>query len=843
MVDGHVKIKDQICDYVQRGDALESWSYLDFFLDTYDGKASEESTTIRGRPRNVRVPYHDSSVRNGHVHIIRSPGHETMPYFPGQWFPKRSTDSSDEHFEASMLALLKPWRSLLDLKRPEDSFCAVFDTFWTETSDHIRSIITNIEFYHECLDGAAAYRNAADTVGDSSAEREHPNDDSTGIDANENADEPTLFPTLNITEDDIQHAIDNPYSTREMLYADVAIGIGLGSGALNDDSFAVTHPHSPLPAMESQIHQFQVWQKQIDDLQVHDNSVSITDVPETSAIVPLTEMTTHSSNDLLEPSVSLIEQEHPTPSINDHQLNEHQLMAYNIITTHLRSFLNGDTPPQRLMIVHGHGGTGKSTLLNVILNAFHELGASNLLAKTAMSGVAASIIGGQTLHSWASLPCIAPSTNKWITHLNKATLRKRKDNIGGVLWLMIDEMSMLTTTQLTLLCQITGFVRAGLSTIDSTIPFGGLSIVLLGDFHQFPPVANFSKELYNPSPLGEICQLGRKYYTQFDVVILLTEQMRIQDLQWISILECSRTGDCTNDDITEIRKLVLTNPDCDVPDFLKPPWNEVILVTPRNGVCSSWNERALHSHCCRTGHTHYVVYAEDTYQQKKLSPEQRLAIAHLKLDNTGRLPNKVDLAVGMKAMVLENISTDVDLANGSRGVIIDIILDPRENVLTDTSDIVILQHPPAAVLFAPCCNCGTQLTDLPKGTVPIFPSKKKFKLGGKSGCTVERMQIALTPAYAFTDWKSQGQTIENVIIDLAKTPSAALTRFNAYVAMSRSRGKTTIRLLHDFDSKLFTVHPNELLCQEDERLTSMARDTVRKYNDSDFGLFRSVSSL
>ncbi|KAH9170390.1 hypothetical protein EDB89DRAFT_1853550, partial [Lactarius sanguifluus] len=50
----------------------------------------------------------------------------------------------------------------------------------------------------------------------------------------------------------------------------------------------------------------------------------------------------------------------------------------------------------------------------------------------------------------------------------------------------------------------------------------------------------------------------------------------------------------------------------------------------------------------------------------------------------------------------------------------------------------------------------------------------------------------LTPAYAFTDYKSQGQTMECVIVDIVKPPSGGLTPFNAYVTISRSRGRDTI---------------------------------------------------
>jgi hypothetical protein len=76
-------------------------------------------------------------------------------------------------------------------------------------------------------------------------------------------------------------------------------------------------------------------------------------------------------------------------------------------------------------------------------------------------------------------------------------------------------------------------------------------------------------------------------------------------------------------------------------------------------------------------------------------------VAHLKLDETNHLPHKVELVIGMKAMVTMNISTETDLANGSRGVVEDIILDPRESVDPGHGKTIRLQYPPAAVLFKP----------------------------------------------------------------------------------------------------------------------------------------------
>ncbi|KAH9057062.1 hypothetical protein EDB83DRAFT_1062563, partial [Lactarius deliciosus] len=93
------------------------------------------------------------------------------------------------------------------------------------------------------------------------------------------------------------------------------------------------------------------------------------------------------------------------------------------------------------------------------------------------------------------------------------------------------------------------------------------------------------------------------------------------------------------------------------------------------------------------------------------------------------------------------------------------------------------------------------------------------------------------PAYAFTDIKSQGQTLECVIVDIAKPPSGALTGFNAYVALSRSCGRDTIRLLRDFDQRIFTVHPNEQLREEDQRLAALEKTTLDRYGSGEFGNF------
>jgi hypothetical protein len=144
-------------------------------------------------------------------------------------------------------------------------------------------------------------------------------------------------------------------------------------------------------------------------------------------------------------------------------------MVHKIVTAHLQAYLRGENPPQCLMIVHGQGGTGKSALVNAISQTFVELGAPALLAKTAMSGVAASIIGRQTLHSWASLPIITPTTDRWLTHPGKDVEKRQKNNMESVLWLIVDEKSMMTMPLLHYLSQATGIVCSSLMSIEPSI--------------------------------------------------------------------------------------------------------------------------------------------------------------------------------------------------------------------------------------------------------------------------------------------------------------------------------------------------------------------------------------
>jgi len=84
-------------------------------------------------------------------------------------------------------------------------------------------------------------------------------------------------------------------------------------------------------------------------------------------------------------------------------------------------------------------------------------------------------------------------------------------------------------------------------------------------------------------------------------------------------------------------------------------------------------------------------------------------------------------------------------------------------------------------------------------------------------------KLAITAGYAFTDYKSQGQTIEYIIVDLAPPPSGSKSPFSTYVALSRGRGRDKIRILREYDVESFLNHPLEELRRKMKRLATIAR--------------------
>ena len=141
------------------------------------------------------------------------------------------------------------------------------------------------------------------------------------------------------------------------------------------------------------------------------------------------------------------------------------------------------------------GGTGKSRVIQTITGAFAARGVSHMVVKAAYTGVAASLVNGETTHVFASLSL----RSKAVSGLTDASKKKLQNFWREVQYLIVDEYSVLSKTFLATLSYNISIGMEGMKGFQTTRPFGGLNIVLCGDLHQFPPVVCSKREaLYHP---------------------------------------------------------------------------------------------------------------------------------------------------------------------------------------------------------------------------------------------------------------------------------------------------------------------------------------------------------
>ncbi|CAK5283389.1 unnamed protein product [Mycena citricolor] len=248
-----------------------------------------------------------------------------------------------------------------------------------------------------------------------------------------------------------------------------------------------------------------------------------------------------------------------------------------------------------------------------------------------------------------------------------------------------------------------------------------------------------SQALYYPMDIikdNVDTKIGRTIYEEFSTVVLLKQQMRVMDQVWLDFLQHLRVGNVKEHHMSMLRTLCLSPDD----NFEDDPWQDATLT---------WNRYALALH---------------------------LSKGHAGNNMEKDLPHLIELAIGMSVMVTNNVETDLDLTNGARGTIKDIILDPDEPPIGPES-VVHLKRLPAYILVQFERTRAAQLSGLPSGVLPIQPAKTTYLVkswlsrGTSVNKTITRRQYPLTGAYAFTDYRLQGQTLKRVIVDIAMPPT------------------------------------------------------------------------
>ena len=192
----------------------------------------------------------------------------------------------------------------------------------------------------------------------------------------------------------------------------------------------------------------------------------------------------------------------------------------------------------------GSAGTGKSVLMRQIIaklrdkfSGKHDIGA---VAVTASTGLAACNIEGSTLHSFAGIGLgkePVPELIKKIRGNNKAKQRWRSCKV-----LVMDEISMVDGDLFDKLEAIARAIK------NNGRPFGGIQLVVTGDFFQLPPVPEGGRA-------AKFCFDAQTWTTTIQHTILLSHVFRQKDPLFAQMLNEMRMGKLSSESIAAFKRL------------------------------------------------------------------------------------------------------------------------------------------------------------------------------------------------------------------------------------------------------------------------------------------------
>ena len=281
--------------------------------------------------------------------------------------------------------------------------------------------------------------------------------------------------------------------------------------------------------------------------------------------------------------------------------------------------------------------------------------------------------------------------------------------------------------------------------------FGGCSCLLFGDFGQLPPVMDLP--LYTTVSRSPLSDEGSAAYLLFDRAVVLQQVMHQsgQDSNQVLFRDILLRLRDAKLAISDWEQLMKQTP-AEVSDLA--PFTNALHLHPTIEAVVEHNVARLRA----TGHPVSTIKAVHT------GPNASKASS----DDAGRLESIICLAHDARVMLTSNLWVEMRLVNGSMGTVVAICYRSGE-------------APPSLPLAVTTNFDSYRGPTLADGTVPIIPLRRTWSA---SGAACSRLQLPLKLAWAITIHKSQGLTLDKVVIDIGKKEfSAGLT----FVACSRVR--------------------------------------------------------
>lgn len=362
----------------------------------------------------------------------------------------------------------------------------------------------------------------------------------------------------------------------------------------------------------------------------------------------------------------------------------------------------------------GEPGSGKTHTITEYIQ--YVRGTGIRVAVTASTGIAATHVGGMTIHSWSGIG-IKQKLSDWdIDRI--ATTQRIVRRVAATDLLVIDEVSMLSASTLDAIERVCRAVKQ----VDE--PFGGLQVIVVGDFFQLPPVVREGEKV-------EFSFEAAVWQRAHFMVCYLSEQHRHEDPNFLDVLSAVRRNavQTQHTQLLDERQLA--------PQKLMS--STVPHLFSHNVDVDRLNEQEL----ARIPGSALVFHMKSVGKQVLVEQLQRGCLS----------PERLSLKKGASVMFTKNSPTG-SFANGSLGTIVDFDHGTR-------CPLVQLK------------NNGRLVT--------ATPMEWMMEDNGRVLATISQLPLRL--AWAITVHKSQGMSLDAAVIDLRQ----AFVAGQGYVALSRVR--------------------------------------------------------
>ena len=798
-------------------------------------KPSGSTGRHSGRPEESRADF-SSEHPQCETHMVRKRTVWVIPVILGNKIPRADrTEEEREQWARAILTLFKPWRHPADLRDPSDTWYEAYERYASAIAPEHAVIIHNMNILSECRDARdkatlarRLARNPVSVIGD-----RPPSPDPYDVFDSE----PTVTHVRDVLENQVDECdvpdatllseLDKSMGTRFRHAVDQCFSSG---GHTTDES----HSHGTATLLlEENLAQLlseraamrQLKRKRRPEYShehVNDTDRNVRARLDRPPIVDT--MSLDDGRSAVSAPCDNVRMYDPQSVMYQVVLeknlrsNPEQLRAFDIVGNHL---INGGD--QLMMYIGGVGGTGKSHIVNSILRLFSLLGKRKRILVAAPTGAAAILIGGHTIHSLTLLP-----------GGNRKDLQELYNIWKGVDYLILDEISMIGAR---FLSQLNARLQRakGYTTSEVDLPYGGLNVIFTGDFGQLKPVRDpplYSHSLVS-NPDLEACRgksgisalMGVYLWRRVKTVVLLKlNQRQSQDNVYAELLSRVRRGEArtistpANSTDYAVLKTRYADRVTSIDPASLSAFRDAPIIVGRKRLRDLLNLRIMGHHARALTAEVHLYNARDRITGHDISDEERQILWKLSSTVTHDSLGKIPLFPGMKVMVQENLAFSNRVVNGSEGTVKDIIFEEEDGV---RYPVVVYVHIPGAGNI-----CSNAVDDI----VPIFPEWTSFvwvrKINGvPDQVSVSRLQVPLLPAYAYTDYKSQGRSLDSAIID----PASASTLQGVYVMLSRVRSLSGLIILRPFKPDKIEQRMSQELRNELIRIDTLDTETRRNF--------------